>query len=105
MSKVRTVAWRDFRYTVMTKAFLFAIVGIPVLIIGVMVVTVALIATHEEPPLVGTVAVVDAKGEVADAIDARFAREEGASGGVADAIQPDMPDATDLLSGQMDIGR
>ena len=39
----------------LTKAFLFAIVGIPVMMIGVIVVAVVLIESHEEPPLVGTV--------------------------------------------------
>jgi ABC-type Na+ efflux pump permease subunit len=76
MSRVLLVAWRDFRQTVLKKAFLFAILGVPVLGLAVMGLTVSLIMRHEEPPLVGTIAVVDASGEVAEAARREFEHEQ-----------------------------
>lgn len=75
LRRIAIVAWRDFRLTVLRKTFLLAIVGIPVLMIGIMVVAGVLMVRHEEPPLVGTVAVIDAEGDVADAVRAEFESE------------------------------
>ncbi|MHC5004670.1 MAG: ABC transporter permease, partial [Planctomycetota bacterium] len=70
-SKVLQVAWRDFKQTVLRKAFLIAILGIPLLLVVVGAVAALIIIGHEEPPLVGTVVIVEPSGEVAEA-----AREE-----------------------------
>jgi ABC-2 type transport system permease protein len=72
MSKVLTVAWRDFKQTVLRKAFLIAIVAIPVVIVGLMVLMGVLMATHKEPPLIGTLAIVDPTGEVTEAARGEF---------------------------------
>jgi ABC-2 type transport system permease protein len=75
MSKVLTVAWREFRTTVMRKVFLLAVLGIPILIVGIMAMAIFIMAKHEEPPLEGTVAIVDPSGEVAEAAQIEFDRE------------------------------
>jgi ABC-type Na+ efflux pump permease subunit len=75
MSKVLTVAWRDFKQTVMTKAFLFGIVGVPILLLGVIVIMVVLMVNQEQPPLVGTLAVVSSDAEIAEAVRDAFTPE------------------------------
>lgn len=72
MSKVFWVAWRDFKYTVLTKAFILAVVGVPILMIGVGGIAVVIMATHEPPPLKGKVAIIDATGRVIDAARLEF---------------------------------
>ncbi len=67
MSKVLIVAWRDFKQTVMRKIFLLAIVGIPVLIAGAAGIAFLLMLGHEQPPLIGTIAIIDPTGEVTTA--------------------------------------
>jgi len=90
--KVLAVAGREFRHTVLTKAFLFAIVGLPILIAGVGVVAGLIMAGHKEPPLVGTVVVVDGDGAVSEATQARFDRKpESAIEEVAQSLQATGP--------------
>lgn len=72
MSKVRTIAWREFKQTVFRPVFLLAIIGMPVLIGGILVLSVFLAATYEEAPLVGTIAVVDADGDLTEAATDEF---------------------------------
>ena len=67
MSKVVTIAWRDFKQTVFRKAFLIAVVGIPLFMMAMFGLMALIFMTHEQPPLVGTIAIVDASGEVIDA--------------------------------------
>lgn len=71
-SRVFSVAWRDFKQTALTKAFIFAIVGVPILMIGVSAVAVVIMATNKSPALVGTVAVVDPDGALAAAMQEGF---------------------------------
>ncbi len=75
-SKIFAVAWREFRQTVMRPIFIIAILGIPLLIVGIGVVAGVIFATHKEPPLVGTIAVVEESGEVADAALIEFDEEK-----------------------------
>ncbi len=51
MSKVVIIAWREFRQTVFRKVFLLAIVGIPVMIVGALVLLISVIQSHEKPSL------------------------------------------------------
>ncbi|MGH7536090.1 MAG: hypothetical protein ACREMG_10995, partial [Gemmatimonadales bacterium] len=67
MSKIATIALREFKQTVLRKVFLLAIVGIPIMIVAAIGLAVVVMINHEEPPLVGTIAVVDPRGEVAEA--------------------------------------
>ena len=72
MSKIATIAWREFKQTVVRKVFVLAILGIPVLAVGAMAVLFLVIEGHEEPPLRGTIAVVDPSGDTIDAARVEF---------------------------------
>ena len=71
-SKIWTVAWREFKHTVLTKAFLFAVIGFPILMAAIGGLAGVIIAGHKEPPLKGTLAIVCSTTEVADAARALF---------------------------------
>ncbi|MHC4415348.1 MAG: ABC transporter permease [Planctomycetota bacterium] len=72
MSRVLIVAWRDFKQTVLRKIFLIAILGIPVAIVAAIALMVLFMVTHKEPPLIGTIALIDPTDEVAPAAEAEF---------------------------------
>ena len=109
MSKIAIIAWREFTQTVLRKIFLLAIIGIPVLIVGAIVLMVVVMAGHEEPPLEGTIAVVDPTGEVIEAARREFdptrieadrqqerdqiqqATQDILSGGATSGAIPDVP--------------
>jgi ABC-2 type transport system permease protein len=57
MRKTLTVAWREFRHTAMTKAFVFGAIIMPILMMGLFIVVIPLLKSTEEP-LQGTVIVV-----------------------------------------------
>lgn len=71
-NKIMLVAWRDFKSTVATKAFILAILGVPVLMVVGAVIAGVMIATHEPPALRGAVAIVDPTGEVISAAQIEF---------------------------------
>ncbi len=71
-NKVMLVAWRDFKSTVATKAFILAILGVPLLMVVGGVIAGIMIATHEPPALRGAVAIVDRSGEVISAATVEF---------------------------------
>jgi len=72
MAKIAIIAWREFSQTVLRKVFLLAIVGLPLLVVGAMFLVLVVIEGHEEPPLEGTIAVVDPTGEVIEAARREF---------------------------------
>ncbi len=72
MSKIATIAWREFKQTVVRKVFVLAILGIPVLAVGGMALLFMVIEGHVEPPLKGTIAVVDPSGDMMDAARIEF---------------------------------
>jgi len=72
MSKIVTIAWREFKQTVVRKVFVLAILGIPVLGVGAMALMIAVMTGHEQPPLTGTIAVVDPTGDTIEAARAAF---------------------------------
>ncbi len=70
MGKALVVAWREFRHTAMTKAFMFGAVLMPVLMMGIFIVVIPLMVESNQTPLTGTVAVIasaDVIGELEDA--------------------------------------
>lgn len=71
-SKIMLVAWRDFKSTVATKAFILAILGVPLLMVVGGVIAGVMIATHEPPALRGAVAIIDPSGEVISAAQIDF---------------------------------
>jgi len=58
MRKTVTVAWREFRHTAMTKAFLFGAVVMPILMMGLFILVIPLLMASNDEPLEGTVVVV-----------------------------------------------
>ena len=72
MSKIVMIAWREFKQTVVRKVFVLAIIGIPVFVVGAMALAFMVVEGHEEPPLVGTIAVVDPSGDTIDAARVEF---------------------------------
>ncbi len=63
-AKVLAVAWREFKYTALTKAFVFGALILPLIIWAIIGLTPLLIS-REPPPLTGTLAIVDPSGLVA----------------------------------------
>jgi ABC-2 type transport system permease protein len=84
-SRVWAVAWREFRYTALTKSFVFGVLIAPILMIGLFAV-VPLLLDRETPPLEGTVAIVDPEGTVAAELAAEFGRLAERPAGPAAAI-------------------
>ncbi len=76
MSKTLTVAWREFKQTVLRPIFIIAILGIPILIVGVMAIAIILTVQSKQPPLEGTIAVADVTGEVAEAASVEFDQQQ-----------------------------
>ena len=68
MSRVLAVAWRDFRATALTKAFIFGAVLIPCLLMG-MLTAASVLFKPNIPPLQGTVVIMDEDGHVAAAAE------------------------------------
>ncbi len=58
MRKTLTVAWREFRHTAMTKAFLFGALVMPILMMGLFIIVAPLLADSNDTPLTGTIIVV-----------------------------------------------
>jgi ABC-type Na+ efflux pump permease subunit len=71
MQRILDVAWREFRHTVMTKAFLLAAVVLPALMWGMAIVLPLLL--HAPPkPLVGELALLDPDGRLFEAALVEF---------------------------------
>ena len=75
MHKVLRVAWREFKQTVMRKVFLFAIVGVPLMIVAIGVVAALVLISAKNPAVIGEVriiapdsAIIELKPEQASAI-------------------------------------
>ena len=71
MRKTLTVAWREFRHTAMTKAFLFGAVIMPVLMMALFIIVIPLMMDSNETPLRGKIAII-APSDVITEIDRRF---------------------------------
>lgn len=55
MNDLRTIAWREFRETALTPAFLISLVGMPLLLVVVAVLSSGMALTHTEPPVEGCI--------------------------------------------------
>ncbi|MCU0688214.1 MAG: ABC transporter permease [Phycisphaerales bacterium] len=89
MQKVWTVAAREFRSTVMTKAFVLGLMLPPVLM-GVAIVISVLFSTDRAPAIRGTVAVIDRTSQAAPGIERRMmpdAISKATSAAAGEAIQ------------------
>ena len=76
MSKIVIIAWREFKQTVVRKVFVLAILGIPIFAVGAGALMIVVMRDHEQPPLVGTIAVVDRSGETIEAARTVFSPDE-----------------------------
>jgi len=83
MARICAVAWREFKHTALTKAFVIGAVVVPVLMFGV-VAAIPLLTAGAKKPIEGTVAVV--------APDDRLARELQS---IFDRIRADPTDTDD----------
>ncbi|MEO1372422.1 MAG: hypothetical protein AAFU75_08135, partial [Planctomycetota bacterium] len=55
MRDLRTIAWREFRETALTPAFLISLIAMPLVLVVVAVLSSGMALTHTEPPISGTV--------------------------------------------------
>jgi ABC-2 type transport system permease protein len=81
-AKVRAVAMREIRVTVFTKAFFFAVVGVPILTVLVGAGVLLVYASTTNDALVGTVGLVTGDADLLEA-----ARIETGQGGMADVVE------------------
>jgi ABC-type Na+ efflux pump permease subunit len=73
MARICAVAWREFKHTALTKAFVIGAVVVPVLMFGV-VAAIPLLTAGPKKPIDGTVAVVAADDRVARELQSIFDR-------------------------------
>jgi len=76
-SKVLSVAWREFKYTALTKGFLFSALILPFGMFLLMLVVMPLLMSQETPPLKGTIAIIDPTGLVAPEVTHDFGELRG----------------------------
>lgn len=74
MSRMLTVAWREFAATVFTKGFLIGIVMMPVMI-GIVALAMIAMRGLKGPAIEGEIAVIDRSGLVSGFIQSRFTPE------------------------------
>ena len=74
-SRVLAIAWREFKHTALTKAFIFGAVVFPAIIMACMV-AAPLIFQPNVTDLEGRIVIIDASGNYANAVETEFA--EGA---------------------------
>ncbi len=74
--RVPTIAWREFRTTVLTKAFIIGALLVPLLAGGVLMVVPRLMKDSSSV-VKGTVALVDPSGKVAPILDRMLAADRG----------------------------
>ena len=109
-SKTIAVAWREFKSTALTKAFLLAAVVVPAVMIGLAILG-PLLFSPQAPPLQGTLAIVDPEGELSRTAAIEFAPEElndtsPTAASVLEAMEPGAVAATspDALARALDGG-
>jgi ABC-type Na+ efflux pump permease subunit len=71
MSRLRSVAWREFKHTALTKAFIIGAIVFPLIMWAVFPLLAAL-TQRTVPPFAGTLALIDPTGEVAAAAHEEF---------------------------------
>ncbi|MBX3355287.1 MAG: ABC transporter permease [Phycisphaeraceae bacterium] len=76
--KIAAVAWREFRYTALTKAFIFGAIGVPAFMV-VLVMALPMVMKSTTTVVRGTVTIIDPTGEVAPHLERLLAREAAES--------------------------
>ena len=98
--KIRMIAWREFRHTVLTKSFLLGAIGVPILMsIGLLAMPALMVSQFTQ--LKGELAVVDPTGTIGPALRQIIAeKKNGVSGeDVNKALQELGLDNSGLSSG------
>ena len=77
MRRIGTVAWREFRHTALTKAFIIGAVVLPLVMFAV-IPLVPMLTKSTPKPLTGRVVVIDPQGGVAAAFETALLSKEAA---------------------------
>lgn len=72
--KTLQIAWREFTATVLTKAFLFGLLFMP-LIMAIGVAVVPLLINFKSPPIQGSIALVDPSGDLLPRLERSLSKE------------------------------
>lgn len=102
MSKTLVVAWREFRHTAMTKAFLIGALVMPLLMMGLFIVVMPLMLEANTTPLTGTVAVIAADDVFLDLQD-RLSSNENPNAELIETL-PDIVKNDPLASAMLTNG-
>ena len=78
MRRIGTVAWREFRHTALTKAFIIGAVVLPLVMFAV-IPLVPMLTKSTPKPLTGRVMVIDPQGGVAAAFETALLSKEAAA--------------------------
>ena len=97
MRDLRTIAWREFRETALTPAFLISLIAMPLVLVVVAVLSSGMALTHTEPPVSGTIWI-----ESSEAF--RTAFTERLQRGVAAESVGDLPSVTVNFEGEVAAG-
>ena len=99
MRKISLIAWRDFRFTALTAAFLFGVVTVPVLgLIGLLLYPILL--SQATSKLEGTLLIIEEDGSVAALVETIL--DEGGGGRLPEELQralDEMPEGMMQLAG------
>jgi len=92
MGRIRAIAAREFKQTVLTKSFIFGALVLPVVMIGVGAL-IPLLVGGTTPPVVGTLVVADKDGSVAEQMRLAFdaMRTARAMMAPSDMLPPPLP--------------
>ena len=75
--RILTIAWREFRFTALTKGFIIAAIGLPLLMVGVLALVPAAVVSQFKP-LEGSIAVIGGTESFARAVQAAVEHESPA---------------------------
>jgi ABC-type Na+ efflux pump permease subunit len=96
LGKIAAVAWRDFKHTVLTKAFIFGAIGVPIIMLGLIALLIPLMSPKPRP-LTGTVAIVAPHGGLIEAAQIEFSDgTDPQIEAISEATQ-DIPQANDTI--------
>ncbi len=101
-AKVFAVAARDFKHTVLTKAFLFGVIVVP-LLIGGLIPLIPLLTSFEPAPLEGKIALVDPDAAVLDAVATQFSPPKASGDRGRPDVEAIQDAATTLVAGELRI--
>ncbi|HJN71733.1 MAG TPA: ABC transporter permease [Phycisphaerales bacterium] len=99
MHKTLVVAWREFRHTAMTKAFLIGAIIMPLLMMGLFIIVMPHMMEANTTPLTGTVAII-APVDVIEEFQSRIESNENPNAQLIDQL-PDVVTQDPLASAML----